>query len=306
VLEICPFSLTGSVSAISSLPPFMVGDVVDRCDKDNYNSFAASWWVKPTRILTGQHDIMFAAMLGGGPILAIEVQSQEIVDADAIGNSENVAIWKSTSDRRGRSVSRGTEDWSTMAVSLSSNTVKLYSLVTGQFVKECCKGEHSDSINEISLSGNVLRLMKGGQALENARKVNFNVGLCACPFSWGPAIGGEGVCTRLTLPNVEISRPLFQQQSIEEVHSHLCAPEAKKLKLILGLCGWYAELMAAYGAANCGRSMRYCIYGKIKTYLGGAARRRACSHGGSLTLLSRSAMLTFLAPRSAYAYAALS
>ncbi|GKC68680.1 hypothetical protein Tco_1101278, partial [Tanacetum coccineum] len=132
----------------------------------------------------------------GGPVLAIEVQSQETVDADATGNSENVAIWKSTSDRRGRSVSRDTcyrklrkrcnlekEDWSTMVVSSSSNTVKLYSPVTGQFVEECCKGEHSDSINEISLRGNVLRLMKGDQALENARKVNCNVGLCAGPFS---------------------------------------------------------------------------------------------------------------------------
>ncbi|GJV50819.1 hypothetical protein Tco_1446560 [Tanacetum coccineum] len=53
------------------------------------------------------------------------------------------------------------------------------------------------------------------------------------PFSWGPTVGGEGACTRLTLPNVEILRPLFQQQSIEEVQSHLCAPEAKKLKVIL-------------------------------------------------------------------------
>ncbi|GKB10401.1 hypothetical protein Tco_0844324 [Tanacetum coccineum] len=56
------------------------------------------------------------------------VQSRE---THATGNSENVAIWKSTSDRRSRSVSRGTEDWSTMVVSSSSNTVKLYSLVTG-------------------------------------------------------------------------------------------------------------------------------------------------------------------------------
>ncbi|PWA52650.1 transducin/WD40 repeat-like superfamily protein [Artemisia annua] len=48
------------------------------------------------------------------------------------------------------------EDWTTMAVSLSSNTVKLYSPVTGQYVGECCKGEHSDSINEILLNGNVL------------------------------------------------------------------------------------------------------------------------------------------------------
>ncbi|GKD25708.1 hypothetical protein Tco_1231922, partial [Tanacetum coccineum] len=29
------------------------------------------------------------------------------------------------------------------------------------------------------------------------------------PFSWGPAIGGEGACTRLTLPNVENLRPFF-------------------------------------------------------------------------------------------------
>ncbi|GKF56674.1 hypothetical protein Tco_0167014, partial [Tanacetum coccineum] len=29
------------------------------------------------------------------------------------------------------------------------------------------------------------------------------------PFSYGPAVGGEGVCTRLTLPNVEISWPLI-------------------------------------------------------------------------------------------------
>ncbi|GJV61720.1 hypothetical protein Tco_1467820 [Tanacetum coccineum] len=31
VLEICPFSLTSSILAISSLPPFMVHDAVDRC-----------------------------------------------------------------------------------------------------------------------------------------------------------------------------------------------------------------------------------------------------------------------------------
>ncbi|GKC87453.1 hypothetical protein Tco_1148102, partial [Tanacetum coccineum] len=43
----------------------------------------------------------------GELVLAIEGQSQETVDADATGNSENVAIWKSTSDRRGRLVSQG-------------------------------------------------------------------------------------------------------------------------------------------------------------------------------------------------------
>ncbi|XP_023747899.1 WD repeat-containing protein GTS1 [Lactuca sativa] len=48
------------------------------------------------------------------------------------------------------------EDWTTMAVSLSSNTVKLYSPVTGQFVGECCRGQHSDSINHILFSGNIL------------------------------------------------------------------------------------------------------------------------------------------------------
>ncbi|KAK2990619.1 hypothetical protein RJ640_019899 [Escallonia rubra] len=39
-----------------------------------------------------------------------------------------------------------------MAVSLSTNTVKLYSPVTGQFMGECSKG-HSSTINEISFSG---------------------------------------------------------------------------------------------------------------------------------------------------------
>ncbi|KAL4572114.1 hypothetical protein LXL04_018883 [Taraxacum kok-saghyz] len=48
------------------------------------------------------------------------------------------------------------EDWTSMAVSLSSNTVKLYSPVTGQFVGECCRGQHSDSINHILFSGNIL------------------------------------------------------------------------------------------------------------------------------------------------------
>ncbi|GJX83551.1 hypothetical protein Tco_0333032 [Tanacetum coccineum] len=62
---------------------------------------------------------------------------------------------------------------------------------------------------KISWEGNYERLMKGGQAPENARKVNCSVGLCAGPFSWGPAVGGEGACTRLTLPNVEISWPLL-------------------------------------------------------------------------------------------------
>ncbi|GJT02022.1 hypothetical protein Tco_0823191 [Tanacetum coccineum] len=36
------------------------------------------------------------------------------------------------------------------------------------------------------------------------------------PFSWGPAVGGEGVCTRLTLPNVEISWPLLGE-SVKEL-----------------------------------------------------------------------------------------
>ncbi|GKB39691.1 hypothetical protein Tco_0884633, partial [Tanacetum coccineum] len=33
------------------------------------------------------------------------------------------------------------------------------------------------------------------------------------PFSWEPAVGGEGVCRRLTLPNVEISWPLLSYQA---------------------------------------------------------------------------------------------
>ncbi|CAN8285770.1 unnamed protein product [Cochlearia groenlandica] len=41
-------------------------------------------------------------------------------------------------------------DWSAMAVSLSTNTVKIYSPVTGQYYGEC-KG-HSDTINQIAFS----------------------------------------------------------------------------------------------------------------------------------------------------------
>ncbi|KAI3773141.1 hypothetical protein L6452_04344 [Arctium lappa] len=48
------------------------------------------------------------------------------------------------------------EDWTSMAVSLSSNTVKLYSPVTGQYVGECCRGQHSGNINQILFSGNIL------------------------------------------------------------------------------------------------------------------------------------------------------
>ncbi|KAL5561476.1 hypothetical protein UlMin_031223 [Ulmus minor] len=44
-------------------------------------------------------------------------------------------------------------DWTSMAVSLSTNAVKLYSPVTGQFYGEC-KG-HSDTINHISFAGPV-------------------------------------------------------------------------------------------------------------------------------------------------------
>lgn len=47
------------------------------------------------------------------------------------------------------------DDWSSMAVSLSANIVKLYSPVTGQFMGECSKG-HSSTINEISFSGHLL------------------------------------------------------------------------------------------------------------------------------------------------------
>ncbi|KAJ6401066.1 hypothetical protein OIU84_016477 [Salix udensis] len=42
------------------------------------------------------------------------------------------------------------DDWSSVAVSLSTKAVKLYSPVTGQFQGEC-KG-HSDTINQISFS----------------------------------------------------------------------------------------------------------------------------------------------------------
>ncbi|XVE73308.1 hypothetical protein DITRI_Ditri11bG0107200 [Diplodiscus trichospermus] len=43
------------------------------------------------------------------------------------------------------------DDWASMAVSLSTNTVKLYSPVTGQYFGEC-KG-HSSTINDLSFSG---------------------------------------------------------------------------------------------------------------------------------------------------------
>nr|GEX25844.1 nuclear poly(A) polymerase 4-like isoform X1 [Tanacetum cinerariifolium] len=49
--------------------------------------------------------------------------------------------------------------------------------------------------------GNGSTSVKGG--------IQHSVGLCADRFSWGPAVGGEGACTSLTLPNVEISRPLL-------------------------------------------------------------------------------------------------
>lgn len=43
------------------------------------------------------------------------------------------------------------DDWSTMAVSLSTNTVKLYSPVAGHYYGEC-QG-HSDTINQILFLG---------------------------------------------------------------------------------------------------------------------------------------------------------
>lgn len=43
------------------------------------------------------------------------------------------------------------DDWTAMAVSLSTNAVKLYSPVTGQYLGEC-RG-HSTTINHISFSG---------------------------------------------------------------------------------------------------------------------------------------------------------
>lgn len=42
-----------------------------------------------------------------------------------------------------------------MAVSLSTNTVKLYSPSTGQFIGECSK-RHNSTINEIMFSGDIL------------------------------------------------------------------------------------------------------------------------------------------------------
>ncbi|KAK4407018.1 WD repeat-containing protein GTS1 [Sesamum angolense] len=47
--------------------------------------------------------------------------------------------------------SSSSDDWTSMAVSLSTNAVKLYSPLTGQYLGEC-KG-HSSTINEISFSG---------------------------------------------------------------------------------------------------------------------------------------------------------
>ncbi|GAB4849387.1 Protein gts1 [Ancistrocladus abbreviatus] len=47
-----------------------------------------------------------------------------------------------------------TEDWTAMAVSLSTNVVKLYSPATGQYLGEC-KG-HSAAINHIAFSGPML------------------------------------------------------------------------------------------------------------------------------------------------------
>ncbi|KAL1827360.1 hypothetical protein ACET3Z_005772 [Daucus carota] len=48
------------------------------------------------------------------------------------------------------------DDWTSMAVSLSTNTVKLYSPATGQFIGECNK-HHSSTINQIMFSGDILR-----------------------------------------------------------------------------------------------------------------------------------------------------
>ncbi|XP_055813413.1 WD repeat-containing protein GTS1 [Solanum dulcamara] len=42
-------------------------------------------------------------------------------------------------------------DWTSMAVSLSTNAIKLYSLATGQYIGEC--NGHSSTINQISFSG---------------------------------------------------------------------------------------------------------------------------------------------------------
>ncbi|GKA71048.1 hypothetical protein Tco_0777187, partial [Tanacetum coccineum] len=44
------------------------------------------------------------------------------------------------------------------------------------------------------------------------------------PFSWGPAVGGEGVCTRLTLPNVEISWPLLMGNPWEILRNDISYP----------------------------------------------------------------------------------
>ncbi|GKD29182.1 hypothetical protein Tco_1239960, partial [Tanacetum coccineum] len=65
--------------------------------------------------------------------------------------------------------------------------------------------------------------------------------------------------------------------------------------VLLHLCVYYLVT-----AIRC-----WIVVGKIDPCLGGAARRLACSHGGAHTLISCSAMLTFLAPRSVYAYVAL-
>ncbi|GJV10926.1 hypothetical protein Tco_1352467 [Tanacetum coccineum] len=50
------------------------------------------------------------------------------------------------------------------------------------------------------------------------------VGLCASPFSWGPAVGEEGAYTRVTLPNVEISWPLLMGNPWEIVRNDISYP----------------------------------------------------------------------------------
>ncbi|KAF6163163.1 hypothetical protein GIB67_025027 [Kingdonia uniflora] len=47
------------------------------------------------------------------------------------------------------------------------------------------------------------------------------IDLSTCPFSWGPSVGGEGVCTEVSLPNVEKTIGAVAEITEDEAENHL-------------------------------------------------------------------------------------
>jgi WD40 repeat protein len=85
--------------------------------------------------------------------MEVEVQNRQLSDSSPAQNVKKFGLKNSIQTNFGSDYVFQIVpkiDWTAIAVSLSTNTVKLYSPVTGQYYGEC-KG-HSDTVNQIAFS----------------------------------------------------------------------------------------------------------------------------------------------------------